>query len=90
MGKFYNIIYSFTKTALLFDKNADFLELPYTANDICAMVGIENTDYIKSEMNKTKIILFSKEGKIIIPNVQNFFNEYNMYMKRNSTPNIVE
>ena len=41
-------------------------------------------------MNKTKIILFSREGKIIIPNVQNFFNEYNMYMKRNSTPNIVE
>ena len=90
VGKFYNIIYSFTKTALLFDKNADFLELPYTANDICAMVGNKNTDYIKSEMNKTKIILFSREGKIIIPNVQNFFNEYNMYMKRNSTPNIVE
>ncbi|WP_300756874.1 cyclic nucleotide-binding domain-containing protein [uncultured Brachyspira sp.] len=90
VGKFYNMIYSFTKTALLFDKNADFLELPYTANDICAMVGIENTDYIKSEMNKTKVILFSREDKIIIPNIQNFFNEYNMYRKRNSTSNIIE
>ncbi|WP_157153495.1 cyclic nucleotide-binding domain-containing protein [Brachyspira murdochii] len=90
VGKFYNMIYSFAKTALLFDKNAEFLELPYTANDICAMVGIESVDYIKSEMNKTKVILFSREDKIIIPNVQNFFNEYNMYRKRNSTSNIIE
>ncbi|WP_241210571.1 hypothetical protein [Brachyspira hampsonii] len=52
------------------------------------MVGIENTNYIKSEMNKTKVILFSSDEKIIIPNIKNFFKEYDMYRKRNSTPNI--
>lgn len=88
IGKFYSMIYSFTKTELLFDKNIDFLELPYTAHDICVMVGIEDTEYIKAEIRKTKVILFSRLGKIIIPNVQKFFDEYNMYRKRNSTANI--
>ena len=73
---------------LYFDKNIDFIELPYTLHDICTMVGIENIDYIKSEMNKIKVILFSGNEKIIIPNIQNFFKEYEMYRKRNSTPNI--
>ena len=89
IGKFYSIVYSFTKTALLFDKNTDFLELPYTIYDICTMVGIENTDYIKSEMDKTKVILFSGNERIIIPNIKNFLKEYEMYRKRNST-NVAE
>ncbi|ASJ22557.1 cAMP-binding protein [Brachyspira hampsonii] len=88
VGKFYSMVYSFVKTELLFDKNIDFLELPYTVRDISSMVGIENTNYIKSEMNKTKVILFSSDEKIIIPNIKNFFKEYDMYRKRNSTPNI--
>ena len=88
IGKFYSMVYSFVKTELLFDKNIDFIELPYTLHDICTMVGIENIDYIKSEMNKIKVILFSGNEKIIIPNIQNFFKEYDMYRKRNSTPNI--
>ncbi len=88
VGKFYSIVYSFTKTELLFEKNTDFLELPYTVYDICAMVGIEDVDYIKSEMKKTNVILFSRQGKIIIPSIENFFKEYEMYRKRNSTANI--
>ena len=88
VGKFYSIVYSFTKTELLFEKNTDFLELPYTVYDICAMVGIEDVDYIKSEMKKTNVILFSRQGKIIIPSIENFFKEYEMYKKRNSTANI--
>ena len=88
IGKFYSMVYSFVKTELLFDKNIDFIELPYTLHDICTMVGIENIDYIKSEMNKIKVILLSGNEKIIIPNIQNFFKEYDMYRKRNSTPNI--
>lgn len=88
IGKFYNMVYSFIKTELLFDKNIDFLELPYTAHDICSMVGIENVNYIKSEINKVKVILFSSNEKIIIPNIQSFFKEYDMYRKRNSNPNI--
>lgn len=89
IGKFYSIVYSFTKTELLFDKNADFVELPYTVYDICAMVGIENIDFVKSEMRKTNVILFSRQGKIIVPNVEKFFEEYEMYRKRNSTANIL-
>ncbi len=88
IGKFYSMIYSFAKTELLFDKNIDFLELPYTAHDICGMIGIENSSYVKSEINKAKVILFSRHEKIIIPSLQNFFEEYNMYRKRNSTANI--
>ena len=88
IGKFYSMVYSFVKTELLFDKNVDFIELPYTIYDICTMVGIENTNYIKTEINKTKVILFSSNEKIVIPNIQNFFKEYNMYRKRNSNPNI--
>ncbi|MBW5388900.1 cyclic nucleotide-binding domain-containing protein, partial [Brachyspira hampsonii] len=68
VGKFYSMVYSFVKTELLFDKNIDFLELSYTIKDICTMVGIENTNYIKSEMNKNKVILFSSDERIIIPN----------------------
>ena len=88
IGKFYNMVYSFAKTELLFNKNMDFLELPYTAHDICAMVGIEDRDYIKNEVKKTNVIIFSRHGKIIIPNLQKFFEEYELYRKRNSTPNI--
>ena len=88
IGKFYSMVYSFAKTELLFNPNMDFLELPYTTHDICGMIGIEDSDYIKNEVQKTNVIIFSRQGKIIIPNLQNFFEEHELYRKRNSTPSI--
>ena len=88
IGKFYSMVYSFAKTELLFNPNMDFLELPYTTHDICGMIGIEDSDYIKNEVQKTNVIIFSRQGKIIIPNLQKFFEEHELYRKRNSTPSI--
>ena len=88
IGKFYSMVYSFAKTELLFNPNMDFLELPYTTHDICGMIGIEDSDYIRNEVQKTNVIIFSRQGKIIIPNLQKFFEEHELYRKRNSTPSI--
>ncbi len=88
VGKFYSMVYSLAKTELLFKNDKEFLELPYTAHDICGMVGIENRDYVKNEVQKTNVMVFSRTGKIIIPNLEKFFEEYELYRKRNSTANI--
>ncbi len=78
ISKIYNLLYALVKTELLFNTNNDikYVKLEYKVDDISSMLGIFDSDRVKIELENDKIILIDKTDKIVITDLEKFYQKY--------------
>ena len=80
-NKFIIIIDALIKTELLF-KDIKRIEFPYNINDICSIIGVDYDEGIENEIGKIKSLVVSENGNLIINDIDEFYEEYNLYSHR--------
>lgn len=81
--KILTVIEGLVKLELMF-KRTNYISFLYTIDDVLGMIFMDYTNYVDREIKKIKSIKITNERNIIISNVNNFFKEYDRYVKRNS------
>lgn len=80
-SKFIIIIDALIKTELLF-KNIKKIKFPYNIYDICSIIGVDYNEIVENELTKIKSLSISENGNLIINNIDEFYEEYNLYSHR--------
>ena len=80
-SKFIIIIDALIKTELLF-KNIKKIKFPYNIYDICSIIGVDYNEIVENELTKIKSLSVSENGNLIINNIDEFYEEYNLYSHR--------
>ncbi|PCG20679.1 lipoprotein [Brachyspira sp. G79] len=81
--KILTVIEGLIKLELMF-KRTNYISLFHTIDDILSMVFIDYTDYVEREIKRIKSIKITNEKNVVISNINSFFKEYEIYLKRNS------
>ena len=82
-SKFIIIIEALIKNELLF-KDIKKIEFPYNIYDICSIIGIDYNENIENELEKIKSISISKNGNLIVNDINAFYEDYKIYSMRTS------
>lgn len=82
-SKFILIIEALIKNELLF-RDITKIEFPYNIYDICSIIGMDYNENIENELEKIKSISISKNGNLLVNDIDAFYEDYKIYGMRTS------
>ena len=82
-SKFILIIEALIKNELLF-RDITKIEFPYNIYDICSIIGMDYNENIENELKKIKSISISKNGNLLVNDIDAFYEDYKIYGMRTS------
>lgn len=74
-------LYYIIKTEIL-KNDINYINIPYTVNDIKTIVNIKNEEMMRKELNKIKSISISDNNYLTVSDIKNFVVEYKNAINR--------